>query len=259
MNTSHSNNQTPRRVLAHISLFGICQLHLRNPNVVAFWSAMFPGAGHFILSRYLRGYILFFWEFFVNAMAHVNLALYYTLLGKIDMVKDVVDIRWSLMYVPAYLFAIWDSYRSADDLNKHYALAMSEDAPVQPFVISALGINALDKCPPFVPPGWCLLTPGLGQLMLHRFTSGFFILVFWIVVVYYSKVLPAICLTCSGQFDAARSTLNIQWFLNIPSVYFFCSYATYVATVEHNKLFDWEQTRFLRKNYQSAEFPFPEK
>jgi hypothetical protein len=257
MNSSQSANKAPRRKIANVSVYGTAQLHLRNPYIVAFWSAMFPGMGHFLLSRYLRGYVLFLWEIIVNVMSHVNMALLYTFLGSFEEAKTVIDIRWSLLYIPTYAFAVWDSYRSAVDLNKHYLLARREDTAIDVFAMNALGIHTLDKAPPYVPCSWCLLTPGLGQLMLHRFISGFFIIIFWIVIIYQSKVLPAINLTALGQFDGAKTVLNPQWFLNIPSVYFFCAYATYVATVEQNKLFDWEQKRFLRENFQSTAFPFP--
>jgi len=37
---------------------------------------------------------------------------------------------------------------------------------------------------------------------------------------------------------------------------FFCVYAALVNAVESNKLFDREQSQFLKNNYQSAEFPY---
>lgn len=250
--------QKPRRTIANISIVGLSQLHLRNPYVVALWSALFPGAGHFMLARYLRGYLLFAWEFIINFASNVNLALFYTILGNFEKAKAVIDSRWALLYVPVYLFAVWDSYRSAVDINKFYILAEHEDAPVQSLDIKPLGLNYLCKYAPFVPPTWCLLTPGLGQLMLHRFVSGSFIITIWIIVIYFSKVLPAINLTMLGQFAAATRVLDIHWFLNIPSIYFFSAYLTYQATIEQNKLFEWEQARYLKNTYQSKEFPFPE-
>ncbi|SDE31824.1 hypothetical protein SPACI_049420 [Sporomusa acidovorans DSM 3132] len=46
---------TSRRNVAYVSILGITQMHLRNPWIIAWWSAVFPGLGHFLLSKYLRG------------------------------------------------------------------------------------------------------------------------------------------------------------------------------------------------------------
>lgn len=253
----HFREQGVRRPIAQVSVIGTSQLHIRNPYVIAFWSAMFPGMGHILLSRYLRGFALFLWESVINTLSHVNTAILLTFLGRFEEVKAAIDTRWSLLYIPTFAFAIWDSYRSAVDLNRHYVLALREDAPIDVFVMNAIGINVVEKCKPIVPAIWCLLTPGLGQLMLHRLLSGLFTTIFWIIVVYESQVLTAINLSLLGQIDAAKAILDMHWFLNIPSLYFFCAYATYITAVEQNKLFEWEQSRFLRKNYQSADFPMP--
>ena len=52
-------NSSVRRYLAYLSPFGTTQLHLRNPFLIAWWSLAFPGLGHLLLSKYLRGYLLF--------------------------------------------------------------------------------------------------------------------------------------------------------------------------------------------------------
>jgi hypothetical protein len=93
--------------------------------------------------------------------------------------------------------------------------------------------------------------------MIQRIIHGVFILFWWITVIYFSNVLTAIHFTFFGEFAKAREAINPQWFLNIPSLLFYCVYATYVNSVESNKLFDREQSQFLKKNYQSAGFHFP--
>jgi len=183
--------------------------------------------------------------------------LFYTFLGRFDAAKEAVDIRWSLLYIPTFVFAVWDSYRSAVDLNKQYILAARENAPVSAFVINTFGVNCQDKRSPSVAAAWCAATPGLGHLMLQRIHHGVFVLFMWILVVYYSNVLTAIHLSFYGEFAVARGVLEPQWFLNIPSLFYFCVYTSYVNTVESNKLFDLEQSQYLKKNYQSAEFPYP--
>ena len=105
-------NSNVRRYLAYISTLGTTQLHLRNPFVIASWSLAFPGLGHLLLSKYLRGYLLFLWEIYLNVNAHVNLAILYSFTGRFQMAKDVLDIHWVLFYIPTFIFAVWDAYRT---------------------------------------------------------------------------------------------------------------------------------------------------
>lgn len=210
-----------------------------------------------MLSQYPRGLLLFLWEIIINLKAHVNLALIYTILGQFDQARAVVDLRWSLLYVPVYVFSVWDSYRVAVDLNKHYILAMREDARVGGFFMNAYTVTYLDKRSPYVAASWCALAPGLSHLMLHRLLHAVFMVFWWTVIVYQSNILTAVHLTCFGEFGKAKTALNPQWFMNIPSLFFFCLYAALVNAVESNILFDREQSQYLRNNYQSAEFPYP--
>ncbi|GMA62621.1 hypothetical protein [Alicyclobacillus fastidiosus] len=129
MNNYRNIDNQHRRFKAHVSLFGTTQLHMRNPYVIAWWSATFPGFGHLLLSKYLRGFVLFIWEVVVNYQAKINLAMVDTFSGHIELAKHDLHPRWMLMYIPVYLFGIWDSYRTAVDINNVYLLAEREDAP----------------------------------------------------------------------------------------------------------------------------------
>ena len=254
-----TNQQTSavRRSRAHVCILGTTQLHLRSPIVVALWSAIFPGTGHLLLSLYIRGFILFIWEVAVNLLSHLNLAIFYTFTGRFELAKTVLDIRWILFYIPVYLFSIWDSHRIAVKLNNQFILAAREDAPVTPFILHPLGINYIDKGSPRAAVLWSMLAPGLGQLINHRLIVAFFLIGWWGVIIYFSRVLSAIHYTMLGQFAEAAAVVDPHWLLNIPSVYFFGIYDAYVDTVESNKLFNWEQGKFLRQQYQSASFPMP--
>ena len=174
MNNSKNSESTARRKIAHLSSLGITKMHLRNPFVIACWSIAFPGMGHILLSKYLRGFILFFWEFFINYKAHVNLLILYSFTGDFEKAKQVVDIQWLMLYIPTYVFAIWDSYRSTVDLNQLYMLATREDAAIEPFTIGAIEINYLDKTTPLTSAMWSLLIPGSGQLYTNRIIISFF-------------------------------------------------------------------------------------
>lgn len=243
-----------RRYKAHVSIAGTTQFHLRNPYTVAWWSAAFPGFGHLLLSKYLRGLVLFCWEVFVNIKANVNLAMVHSFCGDISSAKEVLEPRWMLMYIPVYLFGIWDSYRTTIDMNKVYLLAEREDAPFNSFTIGALEINYLDKRNPVMSVIWSLFMPGLGQLHIHRILTAFFALIWTIVFLYFSKLLIAVNLLFLGDIAASTAVLDKQWLLFMPSMWGFAVYDSYVNTVENNKLFDSEQKNFLIKKFQNPKF-----
>ena len=252
-----ASNSSVRRYIAAISTLGTTQLYLRNPYVIAGWSAAFPGLGHLLLSKYLRGYLLFLWEIYVNVNAHVNLAILYSFTGRFQMAKDILDINWVLFYIPTYLFGVWEAYRTTVDLNHQYILAAREDAEIKMFNVDSMEINYLDKRTPWNATMWSALMPGLGQVLIHRIPTALFIIIAFIAVGEQSKLLPALHFSLLGQFEYAKAIIKPQWFLNIPSIYLFSIYDAYENTVSNNKLFDWEQTKFLKKNYESKNFKMP--
>ncbi|KHF41455.1 membrane protein [Halalkalibacter okhensis] len=256
MNNFNPTNRE-RRFKAHVSAIGTTQLHLRNPYMIAWWSAAFPGFGHLLLSKYLRGYALFLWEILVNNMSNLNIAIVYSFTGNIGMAKEVLEPRWLLLYIPVYIFAIWDSYRTSVDMNKVFILAERENADFNSYTIAALEINYLDKRRPLMAVVWSLLTPGLGQLYIHRVLTAIFTMAFIIVFVYFSNVLVAIHYLFIGEIGQATQAIDPQWFLFMPSHFGFAVYDSYVNTVENNKLFESEQRKFLKENYQNYRVKIP--
>jgi hypothetical protein len=158
------------------------------------------------------------------------------------------------MYIPVYLFAIWDSYRTTVDMNKVYLLAERENAPLNSFTLGALEINYLDKRSPFMSAFWSIFMPGLGQLHIHRIIAAFFTLTWTIVFLYFSHLLEAVQLLFFGEIEKATEVLDKQWLLYMPSAWGFAIYDSYINTVENNKLFENEQQNFLKKNYQNPQF-----
>lgn len=246
-----------RKYKAHVSSLGTTQLHLRNPYIIAWWSAAFPGFGHLLLSKYLRGYALFIWEILVNNQAHINQAMVLSFTGNIDMAKEVLEPRWMIMYIPVYIFSIWDSYRTTVDMNRVFLLAERENADFNSYVIAGLEINYLDKRRPVNAVLWSIFTPGLGQLYIHRVVTAIFTMIFMIVFVYLSKILVAIQYLFLGDINQATQVLDPQWLLFMPSHYGFAIYDSYVNTVENNKLFESEQRKFLQDNYQHNRVKIP--
>ncbi|WP_223594730.1 hypothetical protein [Neobacillus bataviensis] len=251
---NYTNDNTARRYKAHVSILGTTQLHLRNPYIIAWWSAAFPGFGHMLLSKYLRGYALFIWEVIVNLKAHVNSAMIYSFQGNIDMAKEVLNTRWLLMYIPVYLFGIWDSYRTTVDMNRVYILAEREDHRFNSYVMGALEINYLDKRNPVVAVMWSMFIPGLGQLYIHRILTAIFLIVWLVVFHYQSHFAEGILLLILGKVKEATSALKPEYLLFMPSLFGFAAYDAYVNTIENNKLFERDLRNHLTKNYQSVGF-----
>lgn len=247
----------PRRQIAFVGLLGITQLHLRNPLIIIWWAAAFPGFGHLLLSKYFRGFILIGWEMFINTQMHLNEAIVYTFTGQFEQANEVLNIRWMSLYAPVYLFAIYDSYRTSVDLNHQFTLAKRENAPIGSFKIAGMEINYLDKRSPWLAMVWSLLMPGMGQLYSHRIINAFFILGTWILLSYWAHLLEGIHYLLMWDLTQSARVVNMHWIIFLPSLYGFSAYDAYVNTVEYNKLFDHEQVCMLQEDYQHPQFPFP--
>lgn len=251
---NYNTDNTARRYIAHVSILGTTQMHLRSPSIIAWWSAAFPGFGHLLLSKYIRGFVLFIWEVIVNVQANINLAIIYSFQGEFDMAVHVLDPRWLLVYLPVYFFGIWDSHRTTVDLNKVYLLAEREEHRFNIFSIGAMEINYLDKRDPMMAAFWSAIVPGLGQLYIHRIITSFFV-IFWAIIFFYlSHFLEGLLFLILGDIGQATSVLRGEYLLMLPSIYGFAVYDAYVNTVENNKLFEKEQRRYLQDNYQHPEF-----
>lgn len=251
---NYTNDNTARRYIANVSMFGTSIIFLRNPYIAGWWSAAFPGFGHLILGKYHRGYLLILWEIIINIKANINLAMIHSFHGNIEMAKNILDTRWLLIYIPVYIFSVWDSYRSAIDLNQVYILADHENHRFNTFSIGDFGMNYLDKRNPILAIIWSVFMPGLGHLYNHKTISAFFLIVCCVVFFYFSHALEAVSLLFLGKIDEASAVLNPEWFMFLPSVFGFAIYDSYINAVENNKLFEREQRKYLRENYQSRQF-----
>jgi hypothetical protein len=168
-----------------------------------------------------------------------------------------LDNRWLILYLAIYMFGIWDSYRTTVDLNKQYILADREDAQVLIMQMGLFDVNYLDKRKPSIALIWSTLFPGLGHLYLHHVITGFFIFVYAVAICYLGHIPKAINYSMVGEFTKAINELNMQWTIYFPSIYFFIIYDSYVLTIEHNKLFEKEMSKYLRQKYQSKDFLYP--
>ncbi|MEN6351294.1 MAG: hypothetical protein ABFD08_18115 [Syntrophomonas sp.] len=252
-----SSNQIVRRPKAAISSYSTNVVHLRNPLVVAWWSLVYPGFGHFRLVSTINGIFLFMGELLINTHAHLNMAILYSFIGNFAMAIEVLDIHLLLLYCGILVFAVWDSHRVAVEINKFSVLADHENTPITPMALTSAGLNSLEKRNPWVAAAWAALMPGVGHLYCVAIAQAVFLIIVGAIIIYFSHFLPAIYYTAIGQFALAEAVIDWQWLLNVPSFYCFSIYDAYVKTVELNKLFDQEQVQFLRNNYQNPLFPMP--
>ncbi len=214
----------------------------------------FPGFGHFLLNKYFRGLSLFVWEIYINQTTKLNQAMVYSFTGNFDAAKEILDLKMVLMYIPVYLFAIWDSYRTTVDLNNIHTLAKREDAPFNSFSIGSFEINYLDKRNPIMAILWSLTIPSVGQLYAHRIILAGFTLIWTAIFMYNSHFLEALIYLVNGNLNKSNAVLDAQWLLYLPSFYFFTIFDSYTSTVENNKLFEEEQRKYLRSHYQNFNF-----
>ncbi|MZQ86327.1 hypothetical protein GQF01_29915 [Paenibacillus sp. 5J-6] len=248
------NKYRNRYYQANVTAFGTIQLHQRNPLIVGLWSIAFPGFGHFLVHKFITGFALFFWEFFINQITHLNMAIMYTFNGDLAQAKDILDERYIYLYIPVYLFAIWDSYRVAIDENKIHLLAERENAKYTTFTMNPFGNNFLDKKEPWIALAWSMALPSLGQLYIHRLLGAFLQMITTIIVYLNSNLVESIHYCLLGDFLKAREVLDPQWVLYYPSIYFYGLYDAYSNTVELEKLFNREQADFLKNHHQSKHF-----
>lgn len=243
-----------RRYKAILNCFGTSQIHYRNPAVIAWWSAAFPGFGHMLLNMHLKGNILFLCEILFNVQSNLNLATVYTFTGEFDLAKNVLNTRLLMFYIPFYIFCIWDSYRSTIDLNKNFFLAEKEPFQMSVFDMSTVEVCYLDKRIPWVAGIWSLLLPGLGQLYTRRILTAFALLIWTLVITYNSQCLDGVHWLFAGNLEKARNVLNMEWLLFFPSLIFGAAFDAYSKTAEYNKLFDSEQKAYFQKEWQPANF-----
>jgi hypothetical protein len=253
-----ANQEDPtRHVAGYVSPYAINYLHVKNPWIAVWWSAAFPGLGQIMMCKYLIGYILISWEVIINQLANINSAIFYSMIGEFEKAKDVIEIKWFLIYIPIYIYGMWDSYTRTVLYNTDYMLAYKTGYKVISNNINTVELNKLQKRSPVKAIIWSAFTPGIGYLYINRFLSVIVFTIWFIVISYFSNLMPAIHLTMLGDFKSAIGILDHQWFLYLPSLYLFVIYDSYVQTEEYNKLFNKEQAAFFKQNYQDKNFKMP--
>lgn len=240
-----------RRPLSRISMFGITHLKQHNPYMINWWSAVFPGFGHYLLHQYARATLLTLTEVITNTLSHINEAMVYSFCGKFELAKSTLEPRWTLGYLAIYLIAIWDSYRSALYQNKLCHLAMLENEPIQSSYISSVEIQYLEKRNPIFAVVYSFFFPGLGQLYNHRFGLAFYAMLWWWIYLSLSGLHESLLFFLLGNIKESKSILQPHWLMFMPSVMGGSMYHAFVTTNDHHHLFRVQQQQHLKKRYDS--------
>lgn len=252
-----SDDYTPRRKRLDLSRFDTMQMHVRHPLIAVWWAMSFAGFGQMMVGSYVKGYVLVLLEIVINMQAKLNMAIIYSFTGQFELAKAVLDTRWLLGYVLVYVYGIWDSYNLTVNTNKLAVLAAREKAPIDVFKMIPFSINYLDKRVPWVSLFWSFVLPGLGHMYVLRMATGYFLIGFWFICAYYSRIFQVLQLTLMGDFSQAIAVADPQWMLFMPSIYGYAAYEAYSSTVELNKIFDIELREYVEKRYQKFALELP--
>lgn len=242
-----------RRQLAKLSIFGTTYLHRQNPYMIAWWSAAFPGFGHYMLNQYVRATLLTLSELFTNTLSHINEAIVFTFCGKFELAKSILRPQWVFGYLVVYFLAIWDSYRSAIMQNKICYLAELENGRLQNNYFHPLELQYLEQKNPFFAVIFSFFFPGMGQLYNHRFVLAFYAMFWWWFYLTFSRVHESLMYLILGNIQKSIEILDPHWLLFMPSVIGGSIYHAYVTAIEHNELFGIEQRQYLEERYADSE------
>ncbi|MDR3562095.1 MAG: hypothetical protein P4N59_11765 [Negativicutes bacterium] len=242
----------PRRPLVAIGTLGISVVHPLSPIIAAWWSAAFPGFGHYLVNQYLLGTLLTLAEVIINNLAHLNEAIVYSFCGRFDLAKAVVQPQWALGYGIIYFYTIWDSYRSALTQNKLYQLALLDNERIQATFFNTLTFQYIEKTPPFTPAVYSFLFPGLGQLYNHQTGLALWAMLWWWIHLIMSHCYESLFYLLLGNIETSVSILNPQWLLFMPSIWGGSIYYAYLTALEHNRLFRREQRQYFGERYRDS-------
>ena len=236
---------------AKYSTAGITYLMYQKPLMVAWWSAVFPGFGHYLLNQYARATLLTIVEVIINTGAHINDAMIYSFCGEIELAKSVINLDWMIGYIIIYLITIGDSYRTACQLNKLVGLTTPDLASLEIFPFE---IQYLQNKSPLLGVLYSLFFPGLGQLYNHRIFLGFYAIFWWWTYILLSHAHKAVVLILTGNFHSSTVILHPHWLLFMPSVVGGSVYHSYITCIQHNKLANESQQKRLTDRYAGSKF-----
>jgi len=236
--------------LATIHTLGTTFIQQHNPIMIAWWSAVFPGFGHYLLNQYVRATLLTLSEVFINTFAHINEAMVLSFCGKFEQASLILEPKWAFGYLTTYLVTIWDSYRSTLYQNKLCHIAYLENHSVSRLKIIPNEIQYIERKKPFISAIYSFFFPGLGQLYNHQVGLAFYAMFWWWIYITFSNLHEAILTLVLGSLADSSSILHPHWLLFMPSVLGGSIYQAYVTTIGHNKLYRIAQRQHLTERYR---------
>ena len=243
----------PRVILSPV---GTSYLYSRNPWVPAWWSVILPGLGHITLGQNMRGLVLMAWEILINDRAHLNLAIYYTLLGHHDVARSLLNYRWAVLYPAFYAFTIWDAYRVTVEYNNLARLErLQKHRRFDRISLTVLGIHAVDRRSPALAAFWSAAMTGLGHLMSNRVLKASVLMAWYLAIVLRSGLSLAVYYTLLGDFHRAANSVDYHWLLFWPSIFVFGIVDAYADVVEQNVLADMAFRYRIRKYLKNDAIP----
>jgi len=247
-------NANSEKVIGVINPFGTNLTYYKNPKMAAWWSAAFPGFGHILLGQYFKGSLLFIWEIFINIKSHLNTGLVSTLQGHFEQTKSVLDPHWILLYIPIYLFAVWDCYHTANEINRSITPLSKLNFPLRTKAFNAVELNLFTERKPAISLFWSLLFPGAGQFYLHRLLESLLFSIWFIVICYYSHIYEGVLYLLIGDLRHSNDVLNPAWFMFLPSIFCFSAYNAYSDAIDTNIIYRFNEIQKIKQQYQDPEF-----
>lgn len=240
-----------RQIIDRVRLFPLALNYLarRNPWVPVWWSVALPGFGHILMGQTVKGFILMAWEVLVNHQAHLNVAIYHSLLGHAEQAKEVVAYRWLILYPLFYGFSMFDAYRTCLDINHLEQLERLQ--PRRRFertLTTFSGVVMLSRKNPALAALWSAILPGLGQLYIYRGLKALTLMGWYLAVVLLSGLADAAYHSLLGEWSEVGAHLDYQWLLFWPSIYIFGIVDAYTDAVEQNLVVD-DAFRYRMRKY----------
>lgn len=221
--------------------------------MVAWWSVIFPGFGHYLLNQYIRATLFTLSEVIINTLSHINEAIVYSFCGQYEMAKAILNTRWMYGYLLIYFCAIWDSYRSTIVQNKMRQLAELENEPIKSNIIHPLEVQYIEQKSPYIAAVYSIFFPGLGQVYNHRYGLGFYAMFWWWIYITFSHAYESVFYFFLGNIQHSIAMLHPHWLLFMPSVIGGSVYHAFITAIEHNRLYKIEQRKYLVKRYHNSE------
>lgn len=123
--------------------FGVNFLERGNPWLATAWSILLSGFGHLYNRKAFKGLIILGWAVAIIIFSKINIAIVYTFNGQFDMAREAVDYQWLLFFPSIYIFAMWDAYNDAVEMNKLFAEEQKEYLRKEYNIQKGLGENEL--------------------------------------------------------------------------------------------------------------------